>query len=763
MTELQVNVPDVNADQFLEAIFGHVKGEAYILLACQNGQGRGFRHAPYGSKAAEQWIRAMPSDAIYFNVSVVCEPQPGENEPQHWRRRKKDCLLAYVLVLDDVGTKGKTPPVEPSYKLESSSGNFQWGYIIKPYGNLDKYAAVVDAVSALGFADEGAGGYNRLMRVPGSVDTKPDRKNFVSKITEWHPERRFELEDLAKRFGIETSTLNLSRATPSPIAIRNPVDVQHDIDLVLVWLQENGFVLQDDGAEWVVVRCPWHDEHTTGSDTAGYSPLGRGDAGWRETRGFKCMHAHCAERRYKNYSSWIVENGGPSAPGIDPLPLIQRQWIIVNRGTQFADMFQRPNGGEWIYSEKEWSNMHYRHIKLEQHEKPILLKSAFMEHPATRRATAFKYRPGGGETIEHHKQTYVNSWTEPLHEETDELPEIFLKHMDYILPIASERECFLNWLAYKIQHPASRSYAVVMVADNVFGTGRSWIAKMLERVTQGQSGKATLKQLIGKGTSAEQNYNDWSAGRQFLFVNEAKDVSKDDFYRGYETFKDLVDTSTYSIRINPKFGHIREEEIYWNALIFTNHVDAISLPANDRRIAVFSNANETKSTDYYAQLFNALDGDEPARVYQWLKRRDVTGFNHTTPPKSTAKLKMIEMTRDAVDELMDCIREISASDIITHELCIQLTETAARNLAYDGIEHSPGATARRIWKRLDSLRPGEPNGFRIKVNNKRLECRAINFHTYWQKAAERKDSDLFKKELEKHTKDFAVGLSSFPR
>ena len=58
---------------------------------------------------------------------------------------------------------------------------------------------------------------------------------------------------------------------------------------------------------------------------------------------------------------------------------------------------------------------------------------------------------------------------------------------------------------------------------------------------------------------------------------------------------------------SPKFGHIPEEEIYWNALIFTNHVDAISLPANDRPVAVFSNAKEVKSTNYYAQLFNALD------------------------------------------------------------------------------------------------------------------------------------------------------------
>ena len=64
----------------------------------------------------------------------------------------------------------------------------------------------------------------------------------------------------------------------------------------------------------------------------------------------------------------------------------------------------------------------------------------------------------------------MNSWTEPLHSHTDLLPEVFLEHIQYILPIIPEQECFLDWLAYKIQHPASRSYAIVMVADNVFGT-----------------------------------------------------------------------------------------------------------------------------------------------------------------------------------------------------------------------------------------------------------------------------------------------------
>ena len=38
--------------------------------------------------------------------------------------------VEYVLcmVLDDVGTKSKVPPLEPTWKIETSEGNYQWGY-----------------------------------------------------------------------------------------------------------------------------------------------------------------------------------------------------------------------------------------------------------------------------------------------------------------------------------------------------------------------------------------------------------------------------------------------------------------------------------------------------------------------------------------------------------------------------------------------------------------------------------------------------------
>jgi len=106
-----------------------------------------------------------------------------------------------------------------------------------------------------------------------------------------------------------------------------------------------------------------------------------------------------------------------------------------------------------------------------------------------------------------------------------------------LLPFNVERETFLDWLTYKVQNPGKRSYAVVLVAENASGIGRSWVGNILERAMQGHVSKANLAQLIGRGTSTYKTHNDWTSQCRFLIVDEAKDVSREDFYLVYGTFK----------------------------------------------------------------------------------------------------------------------------------------------------------------------------------------------------------------------------------
>jgi hypothetical protein len=738
---------------FLTTVFDGCETDETVLLARQTSVEGGFNHTPWPSKAADRLMRSKKKAATYFTVSTVREPDMNEDgETRTWRRRKADCVAAYVIVLDDIGTKvGEIPPVEPSYKLESSKGNFQWGYLIQPTENLSRYEAIVEALGELGFTDKGAGGYNRVMRVPGSINLKPGRKNFESSITDWQPNRIFELDTLAIDLGVDLDNLEVRRSSGVTVAAGGAALAGGVIDPLLIWLGDNGHVVEDNDADWVSLTCPWSEKHTTGASTAGYSPLGRGGSQWAETRAFKCLHEHCLNHKFSDFRDWAFNQGGPLVMGYDPLPWIQNRYVYVGVGKRVADLENRPSGSDWLFDLEEWSLFNYRRIPLPDHDRPVLLKNAFLESDNTIKAINTSYYPGGGAIIDRDDKRYVNTYIEPQHPVTQDRPDVFLDHIDFLLGDNKERDLFLDWLAWKIQNPGKRSYAIVMVADGIYGTGRSWLREMLERALQGKVKSATLAMLVGKGAATE-TYNDWAAECQFLVVEEAKDnLSRDDFYQGYETLKQRVDNRVVSFICNPKYGKTRQDRMYFNALIFSNHSDAMVIPENDRRLCVLSNPNKLKDREYYERLNTALHDGEAGRVYWYLKRRDVGKFDHVYPLMTAQKESMIEQSMSAYDEILQSVLDRLEGDIVTFKTLQLEVKGSARDLGMEKVDNAPGAISRRIWKKLGKLRP-DKNGARYMLDGDgRIEVRALRNFDLWKVVDDARDRDEIFKELEKNT------------
>jgi len=421
-----------------------------------------------------------------------------------------------------------------------------------------------------------------------------------------------------------------------------------------------------------------------------------------------------------------------------------------------ADIEQRPLGGCWLWELADWKLKHTGKMLTQSRDNPVAVSTAFLEDSKTRRAVDTLYRPVPHKlddgVVDAYYQNFVNTYVPPNWPETQKDPEIFLEHIDYIIPNKVERETFLNWLAYKTQHPASRSYAVVMIAEDSYGIGRSWLKDMLTACLQGKVNTASLAQLIGKGTSAEQTYNDWMAGCQYIVVEEAKDsgLTKDDFYHGYETFKQLVDTKVAEDqRINPKFGRTRRENIYYNALIFSNHADALAVPDGDRRIYVIQNPNTRKDFEYYERLAAALHSDEPARVYWWLMRRDVSDYDQIYPPMTAGKSQMIQDTRAPSEALYDHIISEHPSDIVTAASLKRAVVLAAHQLDYEKIMRDPSVVSKMIWRKLKSLRPDDKNGARYYFDGKRCEIRALRNKVKWLAADDFRDTAAIEAELDK--------------
>jgi hypothetical protein len=265
------------------------------------------------------------SAALYFCISSLSratgiEPPLDRAGLNKYRRRKDDCRELYVVVLDDIGTKVEAAAVGPSYIIESSAGNYQYGYLIEPFdvstpGGEAFFDSCFRAMAEAGMTDPGIPGVNRVMRVPGSRHLT---KDFTSVVVLWEPDLVWDLPALMKAFGLDVGTVKKLRKRGSKA--RDRVAFEDIDDPVLDWLSDNGYTTGAKDADFIQVLCPWKENHSVGSgDTAKYSPLGYGTRStYQGGRAFKCHHAHCSQeimggqaQGLKEYLAWVRENAGP--------------------------------------------------------------------------------------------------------------------------------------------------------------------------------------------------------------------------------------------------------------------------------------------------------------------------------------------------------------------------------------------------------------------------------------------------------------------
>ena len=766
---------EVDAGEFLDTIFGDITDDEVVCVTKANEvDGKMlFWNLPDDDKVFNKWEPSRQIQSWYFAVSSVSGERNAKGTAL--RRRATDVMKYYVLVLDDIGTKATPPPLDPTYKMTTSlddegNPNEQWGFALAPGEDFKAYEALVEYCHEQGWGDEGAGGCYRVMRVPGSANIKKGRNNFRSVITEWRPDRVWTLKELALALGCDDLAAR-ARAqkgkSVSGLSNQNVLLLPNiqSIDPLHVWLGNNNHIVNDDGkSDFIDIVCPWADKHTTGSNTAGYSPLGRGNSDWVMSRGFKCLHAHCKGKGFSDAMKEFANQGAPRVSGVDPLPWLQHRFVYIGQGKQVADLVQRPDGGTWVWEFEDWGNMHKGRVMVPGRDTPIEMKTAYLEHKRTRKVTGTHYWPVKVEDDEAiftiKGQEFINVYVPPNHPHTSVDPDIFLDHVDFLLPSDAERDIFLDWLAYKLQNPDKRSYAVLMIAEDGYGVGRSWLKAMLTKVLQDSTlvQTATLAQLIGKGTSAEQNYNSWAARCQFLVVEEAKDnLSKEDFYNGYETFKQNVDNRIGEIRVNNKYGRIVDDFMWFNTLIFSNHSDALAIPVNDRRICVLTNPAIMADVAYYDRLEGSLNEEEAARVYWYLMERDLSGYDQVYPPATPGKVLMTEQNVMPSEAIRDHILEACEGDIFTKKMLKSRVISAAHALDYDGISNAPGGIIRTLWGKMGKLRD-DPRGARYYFGGGQVEVRAMRNKEKWLVADKDRLKDFFEEEILKNDKTGGKGL-----
>jgi hypothetical protein len=664
-------------DQFIEFItnLGDVDGETALLLLqkpSKDGDGNLIYHgdgvpkasfpAYYPSKA-----KIKDGEAWYVNTGAFIIDRFKDGKPS---AKRENCDYVLFMMLDDVGTKSKTPPLEPTWVMETSEGSFQWGYVFSEQPTKHEFSAAIKAIAEAGYTDPGATNPVRNCRVPGSVNLKQGRNNFRARLVEFHPEREYTLDDICKALDVQPAEPD--SADYKSVSIRDTGG-----DTVLQWLSDNNLVLSKVNNEgWCGIVCPNHAEHSDGNLEARYKPL---------DRSFCCYHGHCQHLDSRAFLDWVAANDGPQVtPGLRDELIAERMRMMAEKITPtmaypdeaaaIVREVERKEAGrleksEWfdrfayIQSDDSYFDMVtrretprnvfnalYRHVDCRSvHSKKRQIQASVYfderrQECGAKALTGVTYAPGEDVLVARDGLVYGNTWVNhrPDMSGSDTIPDgdiaIWLDHCRALVPEPVELEHMLNVMAFKVQHANVKiNHAVLHGGDEGCGKDSMWAPFLWAIGGVHQHNRSIIE---NKGLDSQ-----WGYGLQaeVVILNELKEPEARERRALANRLKPIIAAPPETLTINRKGLHPYEMLNRLQVIAFTNDPLPITIPTQDRRwFCVWSHAPRM-DPDAAQALWAWYKRGGFEKIAAWLWQRNVARFNPAAaPPVTEWKLNMVE-------------------------------------------------------------------------------------------------------------------------
>jgi putative DNA primase/helicase len=298
-TNQGTQVNDTTSDQvkFLSLLFEGTPsgeyGQVALKVKTSDGAREFFKHWAWDGNV-------LPTGPWYFNAASTSNPK---------RRLREMMKSLRAVVLDDVGTKVDKALLKapPTWKIQTSPGNFQWGYLLDWTPDIEKANRLFAALIEAKLQDPGVNRADRLFRVPGSINDKRTlTAEFPAVLCEWSPHLVYTLDSLASHMGIATPT---ARTRGRPKKELPDLGFKGSEDPVFNWLVEQGMVRHETGDGFWEIQCPFGHEHSDGRDEAKYKPRGYDGTGWRHV---SCFHGHGLDAAVfkRRFFDWVEDKSG---------------------------------------------------------------------------------------------------------------------------------------------------------------------------------------------------------------------------------------------------------------------------------------------------------------------------------------------------------------------------------------------------------------------------------------------------------------------
>jgi hypothetical protein len=618
-----------------------------------------------------------------------------------------NCEYVLVMMLDDIGTKSKEPPLAPTWIMETSKGSYQWGYAFKEQPTKGDFTAAIKAIAKAGYTDPGATNAVRNFRLPGSVNLKPGRGNFASVLVEFHPEREYNLDEICDALGVVPDPAD----TATNVAIRL---ADTGKDSVVTWLNEQGMILSPaNGEGWMGIVCPNNAEHTDGNIEGRYKPL---------DRSFCCLHGHCVDFSSQMFLDWVAENGGPEVDHglrdellaekmtsalakITPNEMyrdtaseliaeIERKELGRIEKANWYDRFAYIQDDESYFDmqdrreiSRQTFNALFRHVPCKSIHtgRKVEASICFDENRQAMGAKALvgvTYAAGEDVIVSRDGDLYGNRWRNarpeiPNASNIDISP--WLDHCRELVPEPEELEHIFDVMAFKVQHPEIKvNHAILHAGDEGSGKDTFW-APFIWAVC----GDHLKNRGIMDNNSVNSQWG-YQLESEILIINELKEPDAATRRQLANQLKPIIAAPPEMLPINRKGLHPYMMANRLFVLAFSNDPVPISLASQDRRwFCVWSTAARMDASKA-RKIWEWYRAGGFAAIAAWFKARNVSAFNPSAAPAMTEfKQNLIEhgmsMAESFLVEMMRERRGDFAPGVIGspfHALCDRLAGVA---------------------------------------------------------------------------------------
>jgi len=600
-------------------------------------------------------VKTKPDWAIYGNTGSFILDRFADGKVS---ASSANCEYVLVMMLDDIGTKSKEPPLEPTWIMETSEGSFQWGYAFKEQPTKGDFTAAIKAIAKAGYTDPGATNAVRNFRLPGSVNLKPGRNNFVSTLIHFKPELEYNLEDICAALDVVPDPAD----TATNVAIRL---ADTGKDSVVTWLNDQGLIMSGVNSEgWMGIVCPNSAEHSDGNIEGRYKPL---------DRSFCCLHGHCVDFSSQMFLDWVADNGGPEVDhGLRDELLAEKMNMALSKLTpneiyrdtaaELIAEVERKNLGrvekaEWynrfayIQDDESYFDMQdrrevsrqtfnalYRHVSCKSIHTGRKIESSvcFDENRQAMGAKALvgvTYAAGEDVIVARDGDLFGNRWRDARPQVVKGAVggiDLWLDHCKTLVPEPAELDHLLNIMAFKVQHPEIKiNHAVLHAGDEGSGKDTFW-APFIWAVC----GEHLKNRGIMDNNSVNSQWG-YQLESEILIINELKEPDAAVRRQLANQLKPIIAAPPEMLPINRKGLHPYMMANRLFVLAFSNDPVPISLASQDRRwFCVWSTAPRMDSNQA-KKIWQWYRSGGFAAIAGWLHSRDVSAFNPSAPPMMT--------------------------------------------------------------------------------------------------------------------------------